>query len=281
MQAIFGSVRRSLVFRTASPETEDQSLRVGETLVDKTVTASVILDLKRGNWKWNYYWNYPNIILLREYIGKVKGYILLLVTISSSEHNQAAKDAIELLEKFSYFDQNVIQIGYCIRNSRVLSKPSPSSPPIPKDIVPQIRWRKGDLIDCGTFGHVYVGMNLDSGELLAVKQVLISASSASKEKARAHVKKLEEEVKLLKDLSHPNIVRYLAFPGAVIRTYTKQILLGLEDLHKNGIMHKDIKGANILVDNKGCIKLADFGASKQVVELATMSGAKSMTGTPY
>jgi mitogen-activated protein kinase kinase kinase ANP1 len=63
----------------------------------------------------------------------------------------------------------VDKIGYCIRNSRVFSKPSP---PIP----PPIRWRKGELIGCGAFGHVYVGMNLDSGELLAVKQVFISQS---------------------------------------------------------------------------------------------------------
>jgi serine/threonine protein kinase len=42
-----------------------------------------------------------------------------------------------------------------------------------------------------------------------------------------------------------------------------------------------IKGANILVDSKGCIKLADFGASEQVVKLATISQAKSMKGTPY
>ncbi|KAK9061986.1 hypothetical protein SSX86_019170 [Deinandra increscens subsp. villosa] len=174
----------------------------------------------------------------------------------------------------------------------------------------QIRWRKGELIGCGAFGRVYMGMNLDSGELLAVKQVSVVVNTASKDKTQAHIRELEEEVKLLKNLSHPNIVRYLgtgreeaslniflefvpggsissllgkfgSFPESVIRMYTKQILLGLEYLHKNGIMHRDIKGANILVDNKGQIKLADFGASKKVVELATMTGAKSMKGTPY
>ncbi|CAJ2633301.1 unnamed protein product [Trifolium pratense] len=56
----------------------------------------------------------------------------------------------------------------------------------------------------------------------------------------------------------------------VIRVYTKQLLLGLEYLHNNGIIHRDIKGANILVDNKGCIKLANFGASRKVVELTTI-----------
>ncbi|KAI5398196.1 hypothetical protein KIW84_063836 [Lathyrus oleraceus] len=67
----------------------------------------------------------------------------------------------------------------------------------------------------------------------------------------------------------------------VIRTYTKQLLEGLEYLHNDRIIHQDIKGANILVDNKGCIKLADFGASRKVVELATINGAKSMKGTPH
>ncbi len=44
---------------------------------------------------------------------------------------------------------------------------------------------------------------------------------------------------------------------------------------------RDIKGANILVDKGGCIKLVDFGPSKKVVKLGTISEAKSMKGTPY
>ncbi|XP_078180041.1 mitogen-activated protein kinase kinase kinase NPK1-like isoform X4 [Carex rostrata] len=185
-----------------------------------------------------------------------------------------------------------------------------SALPMKEEVPPRIRWRKGEIIGCGTFGPVFMGMNLDSGELLAVKQVCMETSNDSEEEAQAHIRELEEEVKLLKSLSHPNIVRYLgtvreentlnillefvpggsissllskfgSFPEAVIRMYTKQLLQGLDYLHQNKIIHRDIKGANILVDNKGCIKLADFGASKQVAMLATMTAAKSMKGTPY
>ncbi|KAI8004169.1 Mitogen-activated protein kinase kinase kinase NPK1 [Camellia lanceoleosa] len=230
----------------------------------------------------------------------------------------------------------VEKIGSIIRKSGIglfLKPPVPALPPIAKsdaikvkkddapiaksaaikvkkDDAPTIQWRKGELIGCGSFGRVYMGLNIDSGALLAIKQVSIAGNSASKEKTQAHFRELEEEVNLLENLSHPNIIRYLgttreeaslnilleivpggsissllgkfgSFPESVIRMYTKQLLLGVEYLHRNGIMHRDIKGANILVDNKGCIKLTDFGASKKVVELATMTGAKSMKGTPY
>ena len=97
----------------------------------------------------------------------------------------------------------------------------------------------------------------------------------------------------MKELKHPNIVKYYGsevegnfqkiyleyvdmgsiasmlkiygpFPEEVVIRYTKQILLGLEYLHYHGLIHRDIKGANILVNNDGLVKLSDFGSARKI-----------------
>jgi mitogen-activated protein kinase kinase kinase len=56
--------------------------------------------------------------------------------------------------------------------------------------------------------------------------------------------------------------QYGAFEESVIKNFTKQLLGGLHYLHTQGVIHSDLKGANILSDGNGVIKLSDFGASK-------------------
>ena len=71
----------------------------------------------------------------------------------------------------------------------------------------RLRWQRGELIGSGAFGRVFLGLNEDTGELLAVKEVLLSGSTM--ERAAEQLRSLEAEVDLMRSLAHPNLVRYL------------------------------------------------------------------------
>ncbi|KAJ3703950.1 hypothetical protein LUZ61_007655 [Rhynchospora tenuis] len=168
----------------------------------------------------------------------------------------------------------------------------------------QSQWKKGKLLGRGTFGHVYLGFNSENGQLCAIKEVnVISDDSNSRESLR----QLNQEITLLSSFSHPNIVQYYGsemvddalsvyleyvsggsihkllqeygpFKEPVIRNYTAQILSGLAYLHSRDTVHRDIKGANILVDPSGDIKLADFGMAKHI---SAYTSVRSFKGSPY
>jgi hypothetical protein len=76
-----------------------------------------------------------------------------------------------------------------------------------QDVAPRLRWQRGELLGTGAFGRVFLGLNEDTGELLAVKEVLLSGSTM--ERAAEQLRSLEAEVNLMRSLSHPNLVRYL------------------------------------------------------------------------
>jgi len=168
----------------------------------------------------------------------------------------------------------------------------------------RICWKKGELLGVGAFGKVFLGLNLDSGELMAVKVIPITSGGDE------HTQELVREISLMKVLFNEHIVRYIGterdeahlyifleyvpggsiasvvhkfgkFQEALVRAYTRQILVGLAYLHEHQIMHRDIKGANILISNDGVVKLADFGASKKITEMMTQNDCMSLKGTPY
>ncbi|XP_047321811.1 mitogen-activated protein kinase kinase kinase YODA [Impatiens glandulifera] len=190
-------------------------------------------------------------------------------------------------------------------NSAATSPSVPRSPGRAENPTsPCSRWKKGKLLGRGTFGHVYVGFNSETGEMCAMKEVTLFADDA---KSKESAKQLGQEITLLSRLRHPNIVQYYGSESvgdklyiyleyvsggsiykllqdygqlgeSAIRSYTKQILSGLAFLHAKSTVHRDIKGANILVDPNGRVKLADFGMAKHITG---QSCPLSFKGSPY
>ena len=174
------------------------------------------------------------------------------------------------------------------------------------------KWMKGSLIGKGTFGRVYLGMNITTGEPIAVKQVEVSQKSAGmdKEKMKEMVKALDQEIDTMQHLDHVNIVQYLGcerrefsisifleyIPGGsvgsclrkhgrfeerVVSSLTRQTLCGLAYLHSEGILHRDLKADNILLDLDGTCKISDFGISKKTDNIYGNDSSNSMQGSVF
>ncbi|KAM7380793.1 hypothetical protein PAMP_004066 [Pampus punctatissimus] len=175
-----------------------------------------------------------------------------------------------------------------------------------------ISWTKGEVLGRGAYGTVYCGLT-GQGQLIAVKQVSLDASDS--EAAKREYSRLQEEVELLKTLRHANIVGFLGtslyqnmvsifmeyipggsiasilhrfgpLPERVLALYTHQILKGVAYLHLNRVIHRDLKGNNVMLMPTGVIKLIDFGCARRLSCLnhtASNSGdlLKSVHGTPY
>ena len=158
----------------------------------------------------------------------------------------------------------------------------------------------GDCLGRGAFGSVYRALKWSTGETVAIKQVRLS------DLPKSELNVIMQEIDLLKNLNHANIVKYQGFvktadnlyiileycengslhsicknfgkfPENLVSLYTSQVLQGLLFLHEQGVIHRDIKGANILTTKEGLVKLADFGVATKAQGLTE----GSVVGTPY
>ena len=164
------------------------------------------------------------------------------------------------------------------------------------------KYKLGSSLGKGGFGVVYEALNVETGDFVAVKQMSIH------DMKQDEVDEIMSEITLLRNLDHPNIVQYIdnvkqdgylhivleymengslsqivkkfgVFSEAVAMAYIKQVLDGLAYLHAQGVIHRDIKGANILTTKDGLVKLADFGVAIKLGE--NDESEASVVGTPY
>ena len=222
--------------------------------------------------------------------------------------NTGASSTILRRKSTKMFGANIVQIKPQ-RGSMLL-------PQIPQDTIPKrqatFRWFKGQLIGKGTYGRVYLGMNATTGEFLAVKQVEVSqkAAGGDKDKMREMVAALDQEIDTMQHLDHVNIVQYLGcerkemsisifleyisggsvgsclrkhgkFEEALVKSLTQQTLSGLAYLHSQGILHRDLKADNILLDLDGTCKISDFGISKKTDNIYGNDASNNMQGSVF
>ncbi|KAL2833355.1 cytokinesis protein sepH [Aspergillus cavernicola] len=169
-----------------------------------------------------------------------------------------------------------------------------------KDVAELKDYQLGDCLGRGAFGSVYRALNWNTGETVAVKQIKLT------DLPKSELRVIMLEIDLLKNLDHSNIVKYQGFvksaetlniileycengslhsiaknfgrfPETLVGVYMSQVLHGLLYLHDQGVIHRDIKGANILTTKEGLVKLADFGVASRTTGLSE----SSVVGTPY
>lgn len=186
--------------------------------------------------------------------------------------------------------------------ARSRSRPPKKDESTPKaqDVTELKDYQLGDCLGKGAFGSVFRALNMGTGETVAVKQIKLA------DLPKSELRVITLEIDLLKNLDHPNIVKYRGFvksaeslniileycengslhsisknfgkfPENLVGLYMSQVLHGLLYLHEQGVIHRDIKGANILTTKQGLVKLADFGVATRTTTLHE----SSVVGTPY
>ncbi|CAN1174476.1 Probable serine/threonine-protein kinase At1g09600 [Linum perenne] len=145
-------------------------------------------------------------------------------------------------------------------------------------------FEKLEKIGQGTYSSVYKARDLESKKIVALKKVRFANMDPES------VRFMAREIIILRRLDHPNVMKlegiitsrmsgslYLVFEymdhdlsgllssagsqftESQIKCYMKQLLEGLKHCHSRGIMHRDMKGSNLLIDSNGILKIADFG----------------------
>ncbi|OKL61961.1 Serine/threonine-protein kinase bur1 [Talaromyces atroroseus] len=128
----------------------------------------------------------------------------------------------------------------------------------------------------GTFGEVYKARSKKDGAVVALKKILMHnqmdgpthCTGEGRKKPSMYMVMLYMEHDLSGLLENPNV----HFTEPQIKCYMLQLLEGVRYLHESGILHRDMKAANLLISNTGVLQIADFGLARPYYEKPPQPG---------
>ncbi|KAL4967222.1 uncharacterized protein BDV14DRAFT_207673 [Aspergillus stella-maris] len=201
------------------------------------------------------------------------------VMVNTNRYRTGFSTRTSIYKNSTYPSMNFVQ---SLTQTRGFLVPGNMSRMMADDMASQ--YQMMEELGSGSFGTVYKAIDKSTGEIVAIKHIDLETSEDD-------IQEIQQEISVLATCASPYVTQYYAsfLRGHklwIVMEYLGggscldlELLQGLDYLHQEGKIHRDVKAANVLLSHTGKVKLGDFGVAAQLTNIK--SQRNTFVGTPF